>query len=60
MIENITQGIPFPPPPPMMSTADVTAKAWGPIGPIIFFRNSPLLNNYSDLVKIPSPITGEW
>lgn len=39
MIDNLSPTIDFPPHPPMMSMYDLTLKAYGPVGPVIFFRD---------------------
>lgn len=44
--------ISLPPQPPMMSFADITYKAWGIIGPIIFFRSAHTTNPDPALVTL--------
>lgn len=38
MIENLSPTINYG--PPMLSTVDVMYRAWGPIGPVLYFLTS--------------------
>jgi hypothetical protein len=52
MIENITQGISYPLPPAMMSHAEMTYRAFGTPGPIIFFLDSCNCDHRPDMGKV--------
>ena len=47
MIDNLSPTIDLS--PPMMSMADITFRAWGPVGPAIFFRHAHNPDRYPDL-----------
>jgi len=49
MIESIPPGISFPALPRTMSMVDATYQTFGPIGPVIFFRDSYFIDTFPDM-----------
>jgi hypothetical protein len=58
MIENLSAIPTFSRAPPMMSTVDVTYAAWGPIGPVIYFRPELCDNCDPHLDQMENSLTG--